>query len=222
MKLNPLYNYTTLKREDRKDGRKYILPGGQAVGSVTTILSATKDMSYLHAWRKRIGSEKAQQITTEAADLGTTLHTHLESYMLGKERPGGNNYGRLLAKKMADTVIDNGLVHVDELWGAEIPLHFENLWAGTTDGVGLFKSKPAIIDFKNTIKPKKREWIDDYFMQVVAYAMCHNWMCNTDINCGVIFMVSRDCTYQEFILEGDEFEQYKIKWLLRVHDYYNK
>jgi genome maintenance exonuclease 1 len=221
MLINPLYNYQKLTREDGgADGRKYLLSDGNKVPSVTTILSATKDMKHLHAWRKRIGVDKAQQITTESANLGTTVHNHLECYALGKERPGGNNYGRLMAKRMSDVIIDQGLIHVDEVWGVEAQLHFENLWAGTTDLSGLFKGRSAIMDFKNTIKPKKREWVEDYLLQLSAYILCHNWMFDTNIEQGVIFMVSRDCDYQEFIIQGDELDHYKLEWIKRVDKYY--
>jgi genome maintenance exonuclease 1 len=220
--INPIYNYVPLVREDSiTTGRKYILPDSSKVSSVTTILSSTKDTTHLDIWRKRIGEDNAKQITSEAADLGTNLHSHLESYLLEKERPGGNNYGRLMAKKMADTVIDNGLVHINEIWGVEVQVYFENLWVGTCDGVGLFKNIPSIIDFKNTIRPKKSEWINDYRMQVVAYALAHNFMFGTNINQGVIFMVSRNYDYQEFIVNGKEFEYYKIEWLKRVYQYYS-
>jgi hypothetical protein len=221
MIINPIYNYAKLKREDGgPDGRKYVLPDGTKTASVTTILSATKNMEHLHAWRKRIGKDKAQQITTESANLGTTVHTHLESYILGKERPGGNNVGRLMAKRMSDVVIDQGLAHVDEVWGVEAQLHFENLWAGTTDLSGLFKGRSAIMDFKNTIKPKKREWVEDYLLQLSAYIMAHDSMTGTNIEQGIIFMVSRDCDYQQFIIEGDELQHYKTEWCKRVDTYY--
>jgi genome maintenance exonuclease 1 len=222
MIINPIYNYGTLKREDGgPDGRKYVLPDGTKTASVTSILSATKDMTYLHAWRKRIGKDKAQQITTESANLGTTVHSHLECHVLGKDRPGGNNYGRMMAARMADVVIDQGLVHVDEIWGSEVQVYFENLWAGSSDVIGLFKGVPSIIDFKNTIKPKKIEWVEDYFLQTVAYAMAHNNMFGTDIKQCVIFMVSRDCDYQEFIVDNNRFDHYKLEWCKRVDKYYS-
>ncbi len=221
MILNPIYNYKKLDRRDNgPNGRVYIDAAGNKIPSVTNILSTTKDTSHLDAWKKRIGKDKAQQIVTESADLGTMVHSHLEAYILGKERPGGNNYGRLMAAKMADTIINQGLVDVDEIWGVETHLFFETLWAGTTDAVGIYKDKPAIIDFKNTIKPKKLEWVQDYFMQVSLYALAHDSMFNTNIKQGVIFMVSRDCTFQKFIIEGVDLDHYKLEACKRVDQYY--
>lgn len=213
--------YKPLDRQDNPNGRQYVLPDGNKVKSVTTILSKTKDMSHLLAWRKRVGEAKAQQITTESAGLGTTLHSHLEAHILGTQRPIGNNYCRLMAQRMADTVIVNGLKDVDEVWGVESHVHFENLWAGTVDLIGVEKGIPSIIDFKTTNKPKKKEWIDDYFLQICLYSLAHNWMFNTVINKGVILMVSRQCEFQKFVIEGPEFDYYTLEAVKRVDKFYS-
>ena len=221
IKVNPLYTYKKLDRQDGgKNGRVYVDEAGNKIPSVTTILSATKDMRHLHAWKKRIGETKAQQITTESAGLGTSMHSHLEDYILGNTKPVGSNYGKLMAAKMADAVIQNGLVDVDEVWGVEAHLHFENLWAGTTDLGGIHQGKPAIMDFKTTIKPKKREWVEDYFLQLSAYIMAHDSMFGTSIERGVIFMVSREFEFQKFIIEGLELEHYKLEWCKRLNKYF--
>ena len=221
MIVNPLYTYKKLNRQDGgAQGRVYVDEAGNKIPSVTTILSKTKDMTHLVAWKKRIGEDKAQQITTESAGLGTTMHAHLEAYVLGQERPKGNNYGRLMAARMADNIIANGLIDVDEVWGVEAHLHFENLWAGTTDLGGIHQGKPAIMDFKTTIKPKKREWVEDYFLQLSAYIMAHDSMFGTSIERGVIFMVSREFEFQKFIIEGLELEHYKLEWCKRLNKYY--
>lgn len=223
MRYNPLYTYTKLDRQDGNGlGRVYVDTVGNKIPSVTTILSKTKDMTHLNAWKKRIGEDKAKQITEESAGLGTTMHAHLEAYVLGQERPGGNNYGRLMAQRMADTIISEGLCDVNEAWGVEAHLHFENLWAGTTDLVGTYQGEPAIMDFKTTIKPKKKEWVEDYKLQLAAYAMAHNAIFETDIKTTVVFMVSRECEFQKFVWTGDEFEQAKSEWAQRVSDYYEK
>ena len=216
------FNYYKLNRQDNPNGRQYVLPDGSKTASVTTILSKTKDMKHLIAWKKRVGVDKAQQITTESAGLGTTMHSHLEAHILGEQRPGGNNYGRLMAQRMADTVIAEGLKDVDEVWGVETQLHFENLWAGTTDVGGVYLGKPAIMDFKTTIKPKKKEWVEDYFMQLSAYILAHDSMFGTKIEQGVIFMVSRECEFQKFVIEGVELDHYKLEWCKRVDKFYSK
>ncbi len=221
MKLNPIYQYKRLDRQDGNgDGRVYVDGTGHKIPSVTSILSKTKDITHLIAWRKRIGEDKAKQITEESAGLGTTMHAHLEAHILGEQRPGGNNYGRLMAQRMADTVIKEGLIDVDEVWGVETHLHFETLWAGTTDLGGVHQGKPAIMDFKTTIKPKKREWVEDYFLQLSAYIMAHDSMFGTSIERGVIFMVSRECEFQKFVIEGLELDHYKLEWCKRLNQFY--
>jgi genome maintenance exonuclease 1 len=127
-----------------------------------------------------------------------------------------------MAQRMADTVIAEGLIDVDEVWGVESHLYYENLWAGTTDLVGTWQGKPAIIDFKTTIKPKKREWVEDYRLQLAAYAMAHNNIHGTDIKTTVVLMCSRECEFQKFVWEGDEFEESTLLWSQKVADYYER
>ena len=223
MQYNPIYTYTKLDRQDGGDhGRVYVDQLGNKIPSVTTILSKTKDITHLTEWKKRIGEDKAKQITEESAGLGTTMHAHLEAYVLGQPRPGGTNYGRMMAQRMADTIISQGLSEVDEVWGCESHLYFENLWAGTTDLVGLYKGKPAIMDFKTTIKPKKKEWVEDYKLQLAAYSMAHNMIHGTDIKTTVVFMVSRECEFQKFVWEGADYEESQLQWANRVAEYYAK
>jgi len=220
--INPLYNYGAINRVEDNSGRKYVDPNGNKIASVTTILGKSRDMSHLDAWKKRIGEDAANQITRESADLGTMMHTHLERFIKREERPGGTNLGRVMARNMADIIIDQGLKNVDEVWGIEVPLIYDTLWAGTTDVVGVWKGRPAIMDFKTTIRPKKRDRVDDYFLQMTAYLMAHNQMYGTDIKHGVILMCSRDLTYQEFVLDEEQLEDCKMQWCLRVEKYYDE
>lgn len=223
MKLNLLYQYSKLDRQDGgRHGRVYVDDYGKKIPSVTTILSKTKDTTHLVAWKKRVGEEKAKQITEESAGLGTTMHSHLEAHIMGQVRPSGTNYGRVLAKNMADKIITEGLIDVDEVWGVEAHLHYEDLWAGTTDLVGIYQGKPAIMDFKTTIKPKKIEWVEDYQLQLSAYAYAHNHLYNTEIQTAVVFMVSRDCEFQKFVWSGIDFEDGLKKWCNRVDTYYTQ
>jgi genome maintenance exonuclease 1 len=219
MKINPLYDYSACKRVQNGNERTYMDAHGKKAPSVTTILSKTKDVAPLLAWKKRIGEAAAAQITKESADLGTTMHTHLEMHMQGKERPGGTNYGRVLARNMADVIIQNGLSKVDEIWGLEVPLMFDSFWAGTTDLVGVHDGEPAIMDFKTTRKPKKLEYVEDYRLQTVAYAAAHDWQFGTEIRKCVIFMCSQDLQYQEFVWNKSDYDVSLLNWLERVNRY---
>jgi genome maintenance exonuclease 1 len=199
--------------------RVYLTPDGP-LASVTTILSATADKSGLDAWRQFVGEAKANQIRDEATGLGTLMHEHLECHIQQIDRPRGSNLVRQMARNMADTIIQRGLIHVDEAWGFEIPLYYPGEYAGTADLLGTWCDKPCIMDYKTTNKMKTKEMISDYFCQGAAYAKAHNHLFGTDISTIVIFMVSRDLKFEEFVVEGDEFYKYLDEWNQRVATYH--
>ena len=215
------YVYEKLQRVEVNGKRKYAAPGGVPVASVTTILDATKDKTHLIAWRKRVGEAKAQEIVTEAAGVGTRMHKYLEDYIDTGEwpTPGGNPYAQQ-AHMMATQIKENAMVDVDEIWGSEVPLYVPGIYAGTTDLVGQYKGQPCIMDFKQTNKPKKLEWVYDYFLQLTAYAIAHNEVHGTDIREGHVFMCSRAGEYQQFDIWPDEFDDWKEEWWKRVYSYY--
>ena len=202
--------------------RVYQTPDGETLPSVTTILSATKDQTHLIEWRKRVGEANAQQITTEAAGVGTAMHANLERFLIGEQRQPGNNAVHVQANKMADVIIENGLSKMNEVWAMEQSLYFPGLYSGTTDLVGVYNGEPAVCDHKQTNKPKKAEWVEDYYIQLVAYILAHNEVYKTDIRRGVIFMCSRDFQYQQFDLNKDNFNKYEDLWLRKVEEYYTK
>ena len=228
------YPYAPLSRETLEGRRHYCLPDGSKVPSVTTILEATKSQESkeaLQKWRNNVGVERAQQITTEAANRGTRMHSYLESYVMSDDmKPLPSNPYAHPSWFMAAEVILKGLCNVDEFWGSEVPVYYSGLYAGTTDCVGVWKGRPAILDFKQSNKVKKREWIEDYFLQLAAYALAHNDTHGTDINTGVILMAVQpklleDQTYTtpeylEFVVEGDEFAHWTDEWNKRVELYY--
>lgn len=215
-----------MKRETTTEGRKYVAPDGEKLPSVTTILDATKPIEAKKAlieWRRRVGEQKAKEITAEAAGRGTRMHKYLENYVLNGEtgEPGSNPYSKQ-SHQMAHTIISQGLSNCPEFWGTEVSLYFPKIYAGTTDLVGLHNSDEAILDFKQTNKPKQESWITDYYLQLVAYAECHNEVYGTKIRKGVILMCSKDNQYQEFIVEGNKFKTYQDMWWKRVEEYYTK
>lgn len=216
--------YEPIKRIDTPEGRRYATPDGNKLPSVTTILSETTPIEKkqaLQEWRNRVGHKKAQEITTEAAGRGTRMHKWIEDYIktgvIGY--PGSNPYS-IQSHKMAESIIKQGLVNCTEFWGTEVPLYFPEVYAGTTDLVGVHDGTEAIMDHKQSNKLKKREWIDDYFIQLAAYANAHNEVHGTNIQKGVIFMCTADNIYQEFIVEGIEFSKYTDLWFKRVEQYY--
>ena len=228
------YNYLAIDRTTIDGKRHYCLPNGDKVPSVTTILDRTKPeekKQALENWKKRVGAVQAQQIVTEAANRGTRMHTYLEHYVKTDDmKPLPDNPFAQPSWFMAAEVILEGLKHADEFWGCEVPVYYSGLYAGTTDCVGVWKGRPAIMDFKQTNKPKKREWIDDYFIQLAAYAEAHNETHGTNIQDGIILMCAQPKTledgtlskpeYMEFTISGDEFAHWRNEWLKRVELYY--
>jgi genome maintenance exonuclease 1 len=232
--LQPKYEYSKLTRDESAGKRLYACPDGSKVPSVTTILDKTKSeesKQALQQWRKSVGEKKAQEITTEAAGRGTRMHKFLEDYVKGEvlKETVTNPYAQQ-SLVMARKVIEVGFPKVIEVWGSEVPLYFPQLYAGTTDCVGIHDGDEAILDFKQTNKPKKLEWIDDYFLQLTAYALAHNEVHGTNIRKGVIMMCVRphetepgkwgDPQYQEFILKPEDFDYWTDRWCDRVSQYY--
>ena len=220
--------YKSCQQINLNGKRVYLTPDGDKTPSVTTILSATKDMTHLNEWRNRIGHDKAKQITTEAAGVGTAMHGNLERFLAGLDRMPGNNPVHVKANAMADQIIQHGLSKVNEVWAMEQSLYYPGLYSGTTDLVGVYDGEPAVMDHKQTNKPKKAEWVEDYFLQLTAYILAHNEVYKTDIRRGVVFMCSRGDDsvkiggeiYQQFDLLPKDFNKYEDMWLTKVEDYY--
>jgi genome maintenance exonuclease 1 len=218
---NPRYEYRPMGRVDGPNGRQYKVSATQSLPSVTTILSATKDMSKLDEWKKQVGEAEAERIKTEAAYVGTALHRVME-YLVGADdrliQPADmlEMRGYEMGFRLANAYLHN----IDECWGAEVALCFSDRYAGTCDLVGVWKGKPAIIDFKQSLKPKRKEWITDYFHQLAAYACAHDREHGTAIDFGVILVATQTGDVQLFTTTGSEFDNYKSQWLERVDRYY--
>jgi genome maintenance exonuclease 1 len=230
--LQERFNYTPLSRASVEGKRLYATPDGSKVPSVTTILDKTKPLEKrlaLANWKKRVGEVKAQEIVTEAAGRGTRMHKWLEDYVkTGVIGTPGTNPNSQESHRMAQVVIEQGLCNVNEIWGVEVPLYYPGLYAGTTDGCGLHLNDEAIIDYKQSNKPKKQEWIEDYYLQLTAYALAHNKVHGTNIRKGVVLMCVKPKTeddvpvYQEFILESKDFDHWGAQWWNRVEEYYSQ
>mgnify|MGYP006266645655 CR=1 FL=1 len=220
------YNYLPMQRVEVDGKRRYLTPDGEKLPSVTTVLDATKSeesKQALQNWRKRVGTVQAQAITTEAAGRGTRMHKWLENYIKtgATGDPGSNPYS-IQSHKMAQSIIYQGLSKCNEYWGTEVPLYFPKIYAGTTDLVGVHDGDDSIMDHKQANKIKKREWIEDYFVQLAAYANAHNEVHGTKIRKGVIFMCDPNAVFAEFIIEGAEFDKYTNIWFNKLEQYYSK
>ena len=221
MKRNNCYKYPKTQRE-KIEGKRHYVFDKEKLPSVTTILDITQPAEKresLAAWRAREGEERAARIMNEAATRGTAMHKILEKYVLEEGYLDETNVGKQ-AHNMALQIIQRGLCNVTEYYGTECTLYYPGLYAGQTDLVGIHKGQDAIVDFKQTNKPKRKEWIGDYCLQLAAYAMGHNILFNTKITKGVIMMCSKDNYYQEFVIEGNEFQTHMHNFLRRVDEYY--
>jgi genome maintenance exonuclease 1 len=217
---SPCFTYPTLKREDRFTGRVYISPEGATLPSVTRILAATKDESALDDWKKRVGEMEAERIKTEAAYVGTAMHRVLEHVLTGEHLIQAADWLEMRGYEMGFRLANERFSGLAEYWGAEVPLYYPGRYAGTCDLIGVWRGKPAIIDFKQSLKPKKKQWITDYFHQLAAYACAHDRMHGTQINFGVVLVACQTGETQEFTTTGPEFEDYKGQWLERMENYY--
>ncbi len=222
--ITNIYNYPELIRKDRDIGRFYIDSNENLVPSVTTVLSRTsKKSDSIKEWRNRVGEEEADRITKQSTDIGSMVHEALENYLYGKdwENFTDDNDG-MMAKKITQKFIEVGLNSISEVWGLEVGLILDGLYAGTADCIGKINGNSTIIDFKTARRIKKREWIEDYFLQCCAYANAHNVMFGTQINQATILMVDRDLIFREFTVNPKEFDHLTKIWKRRLIEFHKK
>ena len=222
--ITNIYTYPELKRQESDEGRFYLDSKNNPVPSVTTVLNKTSNKKdSIQQWRNRVGEEEANRIIKQSTDIGTMVHEALELYLNEQEwRNFSDNQDGVLAERMTKKFIESGLNSITEVWGLEVGLILDGLYAGTADCVGKINGVPSLIDFKTARKMKKREWIEDYFLQCCAYANAHNVMFNTDINQIVILMIDRDLIFKEFIVKPTEFNILTKLWKKRLIEFHNK
>ena len=221
MKWNKLYKYPKSSRSLIEGNRHYDI-SNEKLPSVTTIISLTQSeekRQSLQKWRQRVGEQEAENIKNTAAARGTLMHSFLEYYVRGDKLLDLSDEGQV-ASGMGQIIIDQGLKEMEEVWGSEVTLFYPGLYAGSTDLCGVYGGRESIVDFKQTNKPKRREWVEDYFVQLAAYAMAHDVVYKTCIDQGVILMCSKDGYFQKFTSNGKEFTSYKHKFLAKVDQYY--
>ena len=222
MEWNNKFTYPKSTRSIVNGSRHYNL-GGSNLPSVTSILKATQsaeDKAAIEAWKERVGHKEAEKIKNEASNRGSSMHSYIEQFLLGKF-----NLDLLdeenKSKKMALEIIDNGLKNkLTEIWGAEATVYYPGKYAGTADCIGVYEGKETILDFKQSNKPKKEEYIEDYFLQIGAYSLAHNTVYNSKITQGVILICTVDRLFQDFKIEENELKNYQNKFLEKVEQFY--
>ena len=224
MEWNNKFTYPKSSRSIINGSRHYALDDSH-LPSVTTILKATQseeDRAGIAAWKERVGHKEAERIKNEASNRGSSMHSYIEQFLLGKfnlDLLEENNK----SKKMATEIIDNGLKNkLSEIWGAEATVYYPGKYAGTADCIGIYEEKETILDFKQSNKPKKEEYIEDYFLQIGAYSLAHNTVYNSKITQGAILLCTVDGLFQDFKIEGNELIDFQNKFLDRVEQFYSQ
>ena len=220
MKKSNKYKYKRVERNEDHGSRTYDVQGLK-LPSVTTILDKTKDKTYLDRWKAKVGHEEAERIKNLSSKRGTSMHKFIEKHITGSGYDDLTEVGQQ-AKPMAQKIIDVGLTPVTEYYGSEVSLYYPGLYAGSTDLVCVHNDIDTIIDFKQANKPKRDDWIDDYFLQIGAYAMAHDYVHGSNIQQGIILICTPDLYLQEFRFEGDRMRQYRHNFLKRLNEYYGR
>ena len=220
MKKNKKYSYVQAASTTAHGARTYDVKGTR-LPSVTTILARTKDQSFLNKWKARVGEAEAERIKNLSSRRGTSMHKFLESYITGIGYDDLTELGQA-AKPMANKVIEMGLTPVEEYYGSEVTLYYPGLYAGSTDLVCLHNGLETIADFKQANKPKREEWIEDYYLQIAAYCMAHDYVHGSKIRQGIIMVCTPDLYFQEFRFQDADLRRWKHKWLRRLDEYYRK
>jgi hypothetical protein len=219
LKKNNKYTYVDSTRIEDQGTRLYDVNGAR-LPSVTTILGRTKDQQFIKDWKAKVGEAEADRIKNLSSNRGTAMHKFLESYVQGVGYDDLTGLGQE-AKAMANKVIDVGLTPVEEYYGSEVTLYYPGLYAGSTDLVCIHNGKDTVVDFKQSNRPKKEEWIGDYYLQIAAYAMAHDYVHGSQIEQGIIMVCTPDLYYQEFVVNGAELRQAKHEFLKRLDMYHD-
>ena len=218
MKKNRRFSYRKFQMSEHHGSRTYEFDGDR-VPSVTTILSRTKDQSFLDRWRAKVGHDEAERIKNHSSKRGTSMHRFIEKHITGAGYEDLTEIGQQ-AKPMAQKIIDAGLTPITEYYGSEVTLCYPGLYAGSTDLVCVHNNKDTVVDFKQANKPKREEWIQDYYLQIAAYAMAHDQIHGSAIEQGIIMVCTPDLYFQEFRFSGENLRQYKYKFLERLNQYH--
>ena len=225
MQWNNKFTYPKSMRSIVSGSRMYSV-NQEKLPSVTSILQATQNeekKASLANWKARVGAAEANRIKNDASSRGTSMHSHLEKYLLGQLNLELIEEEASKSKKMADEIIEQGIKgKLSEIYGIEATLYYPGKYAGTCDAVGVYEGQETIIDFKQSNKPKKEEWIEDYYLQLGAYSLAHNVVHNSKITQGIVLLCTVDNLFQDFRIQGEKLEEYQNKFLEKVEQYYHQ
>ena len=225
MQWNNKFSYPKSMRSMVNGSRMYAV-NQEKLPSVTSILQATQSeekKASLANWKARVGTVEANRIKNDASSRGTSMHAFLEKYLLGQLNLELLEEHDNKSKKMADEIIEQGIKNkLSEIWGTEATLYYPGKYAGTCDACGVYEGQETIIDFKQSNKPKKEEWIEDYYLQLGAYSLAHNIVYNSRITQGIVLLCTVDNLFQDFRIQGVKLEEYQSKFLEKVEQFYHQ
>ena len=225
MQWNNKFFYPKSMRSMVNGSRMYAV-NQEKLPSVTSILQATQSeekKASLANWKARVGTVEANRIKNDASSRGTSMHAFLEKYLLGQLNLELLEEQDNKSKKMADEIIEQGIKDkLSEIWGTEATLYYPGKYAGTCDACGVYEGQETIIDFKQSNKPKKEEWIEDYYLQLGAYSLAHNIVYNSRITQGIVLLCTVDNLFQDFRIQGVKLEEYQNKFLEKVEQFYHQ
>ena len=225
MQWNNKFSYPKAMRSMVNGSRMYAV-NQEKLPSVTSILQATQSeekKASLANWKARVGTVEANRIKNDASSRGTSMHAFLEKYLLGQLNLELLEEQDNKSKKMADEIIEQGIKNkLSEIWGTEATLYYPGKYAGTCDACGVYEGQETIIDFKQSNKPKKEEWIEDYYLQLGAYSLAHNIVYNSRITQGIVLLCTVDNLFQDFRIQGVKLEEYQNKFLEKVEQFYHQ
>jgi len=218
MKKNKKYNYVPATRHDDHGSRTYDVQGLK-LPSVTTILAKTKNQYYINKWKEKVGEQEAERIKNYASKRGTAMHKFLEKHIQATGYDDLTKIGQE-ARPMAQKIIEVGLQPIEEYFGSEVTLYYPGLYAGSTDLICIHDNMETVVDFKQSNSPKRKDWIEDYYIQVAAYAMAHDYVHRSNIKQGIIMICTPDLYYQEFKFQDVELKRAKHKFLKRLDHFH--
>jgi genome maintenance exonuclease 1 len=195
-----------LLSETTDSGRVYVAPNSKKYPSITTVLSKTKDISFLIEWRNRIGHAEADKITKKSASRGTKLHSICEQYLL-------NELNDFKIKTMMPDIKDFFLQlrpHIDanvgNVYGLEQALYSDHYKiAGRTDCIAEWDGEISIVDYKNSRREKTEDMIQNYFIQCTAYATMFEELTNKPVKRIVVLIACEEGKPQIFVKNKEDY-----------------
>ena len=206
------YGFESLPTENIDGKRYYVTPTGEKYPSVTSV-TGLMNRKGIQEWRKRVGAEKANKISTQAARHGTSAHQLFEDY-IRNDNFEEKFKGAMPTTQQAFISLEKQLNQIGLVHGLESPLYSHKLQlAGRVDCIAEWDGKISVIDFKTSAKPKKEEWIQNYFIQETAYAKMFEELTGKTVESIITMIAVSNGTSQLFIEKPSEKYTEKLEQL---------